>query len=221
VPGVARTEKVQVKSIKATRKESFFDFFRAHNLKLGSLILPNVAMRVDEGLIGHKTLSGFLGGNILENFVVTIDYSQKKVILATSFPLNKSGKAIIVPLILSEGRPFCSVKLDGKLSLMALLDTGSPDNLAAESRLRSILEKKLHYKGQVSGPWIGDLSCEKVRLKNLALGTSNFAEPNFCVFPAVEAPEAAREVVLGSNFLSRFSAVTFDYPARRAIFELK
>lgn len=219
MPGMAKMDKVQVQGTNANGKEHLCGWFRARDLKLGNLTLPNVAMEADEGLIGHKTLSGFLGGNVLENFVVTIDYSRKQVILSNSFEKNSSKKAIIVPMRIRNHLPHCSVKLDGRLEVMALLDTGCPDNMSADSLLKPVLEKKLAFYERTSGPWLGNLSVGSIRLKSVQLGDSNFEAPIFVVFPAAEAPAAAKSITLGNSFLSRFKTVTFDYRGRQIIFE--
>jgi len=219
MPGVAKMDKVQLRGTKADGKESLSGFFRARDLKLDTLTLPNVAMGVNDGLVGHKTLSGFLGGNILENFVVTVDYTKKQVILATSSQQDITKKAITVPMRIRKHHPICSVRLDGKLDVMALLDTGCPCSMSPDSLLKPILPKKLACKEHMSGPWLGNLSVENVRLKSVGLGASNLEAPIFDVFPADEAPAAATEITLGNDFLSRFKTVTFDYPARRIILE--
>ncbi len=219
MPGVAEKDKSQLRGTNASGKEYNYGAFRARDLKMGDLTLSNVAMGVDDGLVGHETISGFFGGNILENFVVTVDYRTKKVILASSFDQKGSKNANIVPMVIRNHRPRCSVRLDGKLEVTALLDTGCPFSMSADSLLTPILVKKLDYKDHINGPWLGELSSESVRLKTVSLGAANFEAPIFDVYPAAEAPQAADEIILGNDFLSRFKAVTFDYPARQIIFE--
>lgn len=219
MPGVADIDKTQLRGTYANGSEYKFGSFRARDLKLGDLTLSNVAMAVDDGLVGHKAISGFLGGNILENFVVTVDYKNNQVILASSFPQRKSKNAIVVPMWMREHRPHCSVRLDGKLEVAALLDTGCPFSMSADSLLKPILTKKLDYKEHISGPWLGELSSEFVRFKSVSIAAAEFEAPIFDVYPAAEAPQAADEVILGNDFLSGFRSVTFDYPTRRIIFE--
>jgi len=219
MPGIAKVNNDQLRGTKANGEEYFFGFFRARDLKLGNLVLPNVAMAVDDGLVRHKTLSGFLGGNILENFVVTVDYLKRQTIIATSFKHDRSKELVTVPMLLRNHCPYCTVKLDGELEVLALLDTGCPSSMSPESLLQSILPKKLNYKHHVLGPWLGCLSTERVELKSLRIGAGNLKSPIFEVFPAVEAPTMASEIVLGNDFLSRFKTVTFDYPRRQVTFE--
>lgn len=194
-------------------------FFRARELRLGHLSLSNVALAVDSGLGDHKTLSGFLGGNILENFVVTIDYSKKQVILASSVKRNSTIRRIVVPMVMRSHRPFCSVTLDGKYNFVALLDTGTPYNLSADSLLKPVLQEKLIFSDFITGPWLGGVATGYVRLESLNVGALSLEHPIFSAFYAPGAPHAAASLILGNSFLSRFSAVTFDYPARQLILE--
>jgi tetratricopeptide (TPR) repeat protein len=217
--GVAEVDKTQLLGTYANGSEYKFSSFRARDLKLGDLTLSNVAMAVDDGLVGHKTIGGFLGGNILENFVVTVDYKKKQVILASSFSQRTSKSAIVAPMWIRSHRPRCRVRLDGKLEIVAMLDTGCPSSMSADSLLKPILSKKLDYKEHISGPWLGELSSESVRFKSVSIGAADFESPVFDAYPAAEAPQAADEVILGNDFLSGFKTVTFDYPARRIIFE--
>jgi tetratricopeptide (TPR) repeat protein len=219
MPGVAEMDRTQLRGTSASGHEYKFGSFRARDLKLGDLNLSNVAMAVDDALVGHKTISGFLGGNILESFVVTVDYQNKKVILASSFDQTRLKNAVVVPMRIREHQPHCSVRLDEKLEVMALLDTGCPFSMSADALLRPILAKKLDYKERISGPWLGELSSEGVRFESVRFAAAKFESPIFDVYPAAEAPNAADEIVLGNDFLSRFKAVTFDYPSRRIIFE--
>ncbi len=219
MPGIADIDKTELRGTYANGSEYKFGSFRARDLKLGVLTLSNVAMAVDDGLVGHNSISGFLGGNILENFVVTVDYKNNQVILASSSPQRKSKNAIVVPMWMRHHRPHCSVRLDGKLEVAALLDTGCPFSLSADSLLKPILTKKLDYKEHIFGPWLGELRSEFVRFKSVSIAAAEFEAPIFDVYPAAEAPQAADEVILGNDFLSGFRSVTFDYPARRIIFE--
>ena len=219
MPGVAEINKTRLRGTSANGNEYNYATFRARDLKLGDLTLSNVAMNVDDGLVGHKTISGFLGGNILENFVVTVDYRNKQVILANSFEQNKSKNTVVLPVTIHEHHPHCRVRLDGKLEVSALLDTGCPFSMSADSLLQPILSRKLNYKEKISGPWLGELSSESVRLKTVGVGVANFEAPIFDVYPAAEAPLAASGIILGNDFLSRFKTVTFDYPSRRIILE--
>lgn len=217
--GIATTEKTLLHNTDAQGRELSHAWFRARSLKLGHVTIPNVAMAVQDGLPGHKTLSGFLGGNILENFVVSVDYANKLVILARSITPDKSKNAVVVPMWLDTHCPHCMVTLDGKVDVAALLDTGSPSSMAPDSFLQPLLSKPLKFNQHAGGPWLGALRVEDIRLNKISIGELNLDKPIFEVFPAHETPAAAYSIILGDSFLSRFRTVTFDYPGRRIIFQ--
>jgi len=73
--------------------------------------------------IFHRTpSSGILGGNILENFVVTVDYLRQQLSLSSA--CEQSGKAIILPMRVRDHVPYCDVGLDNHQLVSALIDTG-------------------------------------------------------------------------------------------------
>lgn len=196
------------------------EFFVAQHLRLGDLSLLNVPLTVDDGIKGHKILSGFLAGNLLENFVVTVDFANKRLLLASEFKPQDSKKQIVVPMWVRNHCPYCVVKLDGKVDRIAQLDTGCPSNLTCDALIGANLTEKLDFKERFSGPWLGELEIARARLKSLTVGGTNFEQPVFDVYRAEYAPRASGGLVLGTSFLSQFKAVTFNYPGRQLIFEL-
>jgi tetratricopeptide (TPR) repeat protein len=218
MPEVSIAENVQL--IRTKNGEDYqSSFLRVRELKLDNLSLPNVSMAVGNGLDSHTTLSGFLGGNILENFVVKVDYSKKLVILASSLEHHRSTKEIVLPMMIRQHRPYCSVTLDGKLHFEALVDTGSSSNISADSLIKPIMTEKFICTDVMTGPSIGMAPMEFLRLKSLEVDSSKFEGPMFAVFSTEMAPQAAAEIALGNSFLSQFKTVTFDYPARQIILE--
>lgn len=220
VNGIGNLEKQKLLSTKANGKDVTTGFIRVRSLKLGSLDLHNVAISIDDVDVHRETMSGFLGGNILENFVVKVDYKNRALKLATNTSKEISNKTLTVPMILRGHCPYCVIQLDGKVQALALLDTGSPNSLTADSLVKPLLTKKMLFKGKTGGPWLGNLSSEEVKFKTLKVGGTNFESPRFDVFPAYQAPLAAESITLGNDFLGKFKSVTFDYPGRLIIFEL-
>lgn len=219
VSKISAVEKVRLRKKKANGDEYFSEFFTSRDMNLDSLSVPNFIFSVNEGLPEHKTMRGFLGGNLLENFVVAIDYSKKQVTLSNTFSSKLSSNAVVVPMLIRSHQPHCAVKLDGKLDSIVLLDTGCPVSTSADSTVKSILPWKYEYTGYISGPWLGLLRRAHVSLKSIQIGCVDFGELNVDVFPSHEAPNAANEFILGNDFLRRFKVVVFDYPGRQVIFE--
>jgi hypothetical protein len=211
---------MKLQGVKADGTKYFWYTFAAQVLQLDRLKLQNISTSVEEGLGDIKQLNGFLGDSILENFVVTVDYSQKQLVLAGSSNQCDKKNSIILPMILRDRRPYCNVKLNGKLERLALLDSGAPVSMAADSLLKPILSQKLYFKDRITGPWLGTLDSTKARLNSLLLGSFNFKNLNIHVFSAQKAPVVASYITLGSDYLRRFKSVTFDFLSRRVIFEL-
>lgn len=220
VKGIGNPEKQKLLRKKASGKDMPKGFTRIKSIKLGSLDLQNVAMLIDdEGRYG-ATMSGYLGGNLLENFVVKVDYRNSTLTLTTNVSQQVLNRNLTMPMILKNKRPCCFTQLDRKLKVLAMIDTGATRSLMADALVKPLLTKRLQFKGKTCGPWLGNLSIEKVKFKNLTLGDIHFVSPTIEVFPSYQAPLAADSVILGNDFLSQFESVTFDYPGRRIIFEL-
>jgi hypothetical protein len=219
LPGETVLEKIRLRESKASGQESAHPFFVAKELKLGKMLIKNVPFVVDDGLIEHETLSGFLGGNILENFVVKIDFSEKLIFLGGSINQVKVKKGIKVPLLVRNHRPYCSFRLNDKFEVMGLIDTGSLSNIASDALLEPLLPKKLELTDQVYGPWLGHLDISKVTFKKLSVKNINTYNPQFKIFPAKQAPDAGFELTVASTFLRKFKSVTFDYLNNQLILE--
>ncbi|MCA0314377.1 MAG: hypothetical protein LCH63_11140 [Candidatus Melainabacteria bacterium] len=205
---------------RATGEKYSYGFFVARSLKFGTVAFSHIPITIDGELKNHEGLSGFLGGNLLENFAVKVDYENKKLSVAESQMQGKSKKSIVVPMTLRNHCPYCKVKLNGTIEVSALLDTGSPDSLAPDSLLGSGLTEKLNYSGQIDGPWLGRLRSQLVDIKRIELGRENIGSIVLNVYRASDAPSVASEITLGNDFLSRFKSVTFDYPNRKVVFEI-
>ncbi|HEY9684033.1 MAG TPA: hypothetical protein V6C86_20795 [Oculatellaceae cyanobacterium] len=213
--GVAELDHVRLPNTKASGAKYFSGCFRARDLKLGHIVLPRVLMEVDEGLFEHKNLDGFLGGNILENFVVTVDYRKKVVVFSSLVENHDSEEWIVIPLWTRDHLPYCSIRLNGSHEFRAQLDTGSLANMSADSLLKPAVDQKFTFSERSSGPWLGNLWVEPIELEYLELSGRSFQSPIVEVFSAADAPAAADCIILGNSFLSRFKTVTFDYLSKK------
>lgn len=218
LPGVAVADKTPLVGTTAGNADLNFGFVKINRFELASLKMASVAMDVHDDA-SHPTLSGKLGGNLLEKFVVTIDYSKNTLALSPAMTARISQRAIVVPMWLNQHVPHCRVKLNARVSLMAMIDTGAPRGLVADALLGSLLPSKLKYTEHQRGIWLGNLLCAPVKLETLQIGNATLRPPLLDVFRAADAPNASFCMVLGNDFLSRFRTVTFDYPGKRMIFE--
>lgn len=209
----------RMKGRKATGEPWDIRFFVAKNLTVGKMSLEKFPfMTSDDGMESDR-INGLIGGNLLAQSVVKIDYANKKIRVSQSLDANSTKGMVGIPLIVKGNRPYCAVKIDGKLDCIALLDTGCPCNLSANSLLAPILPPNLKYNDKSGGPWLGQLDMDTVRFKSVSVSGIEVANQVFDVFKAEQATDAASEIILGNNFLSSFKSVTFDYRRRRIFFE--
>lgn len=198
----------------AERKQ---DSMIIHSLVFGAAF-KDLAVNIEKCNAEPKDICGLLGNNILENFVVTIDFERERVILSSRYEASTTKQSISVPMFLHEHQPYCRVRLDDKIQYVALLDTDAR-SMVPDSLIRKVLPKNLKYDDQIQGVWLGKIRSKSVHLKSITIGSETMKAPRFDVFKAAEAPHASSLLVLGLDFLSRFSKVTFDYPRRMMIFE--
>lgn len=207
-----------MKDRKANGKEYLFEILPGEDLKLGKIHWTNISMATSAGLSDHKELDGSVGGNVLEHFVVTVDYRNRRLLLDSSYHPHSKKRSIEMPMVIRNHKPYCIVKLDGGASCLALLDTGCCINIAPDSLLTKSLVKKFHYTDEIFGPWLGRLKCEKLIQGKIELTNLCVPLKTLHVFKAKEAPEIASTIILGNDFLGQFDAVTFDYLRGKVIF---
>lgn len=218
---IAKLEETKLSGRMANGKEFEYGYVRVKDMELGTLPLKNVALTIQKGLPKHKTLSGFLGGNIIEHMAVTIDYDKKTVNLNATGSVPRSERAIVVPMIVRNHQPLCIITLDDQIERLAMLDSGCPQGMAPYALIKPIIRAPLTFDQSIKGPWLGDIKSKEIRIKSLGFNENQnrYTDLLFDVFKEEGAVNAAHEVTIGNDFLSCFSAVTFDYPSRRLILE--
>ena len=190
-----------------------------NDFSLDTAQFKNVQVDVADWVAEKEASSGLLGGDVLKTCVVKIDYANKKIVLTKTCDSIFSQDAIIVPLIIRDNCPYCFVRVDDQFDRPAVLDTGAPLCLAADALLEPVLPKNMKFGDTATGPWLGDISSETIRLKKIGFENYGFTSPLCKVFQASKLPRVAGQILIGNDFLSQFKTVTFDYPNRRAIFE--
>lgn len=218
VPTTTKSEKF-ILSEDRTGIDTAFRVAGLRDLEIGRLKVFKMPFALGVGLPHHRTLSGFLGNNVLENFIVTVDYGKKQLTLSNAAEFRDPPASFAVPMMVRSQNPFCQILLDNKLSCAASVDTGGALNIASDALFEPIFSRPLNCTGAIAGPGIGFTWCENLRVKSLSLGPYSSKEPIFDVFPAYNAPHISSEVILGSFFLSKFKTVTFNFPGRKILFE--
>jgi hypothetical protein len=203
-----RTERIR----SADGKIRDLPFYRAPTLKIGTLQLDLEEVAgsdlsvVSEDATGR--IDGFLGGNILNRFVVTLD-SDRGLLQLRSEPPRDPGEEVAL-LTDRDGRVLVPVGVAGKPAISFAICTGSP----AAMLLRPRLFTELRDRGgiQSTNPTMGapefGVYCGGIAT-NVALGP--FVHDGVAV-------SAADFDGLGMDYLSRY-VVTLDVRQRRAYFK--
>jgi len=114
-----------------------------NKVQLGDVVINNVTMGV-AGMetmrrsSGEMRLDGCLGSDILSRFLVTIDYFNHKLILADPDKVVVPPQAVVLELGKFEGAPTVNGKLDDKVAVPFLVDTGAFQNNIPESLLQTV-----------------------------------------------------------------------------------
>ncbi len=164
---------------------------------------------------------GLIGGNLFQNFIVTINYSENKITLIPSerFHLKVGKHDIKLPIEIINTRPYVRITVvtdkSKEVPVKLLLDTGASDAmfLIAESDKRlGIPQKALH--NLLGKGLTGELYGRKARYQSINIGNLKIKDPiiafpdSVYAIPIIEAND--RNGTLGSEILRRFE-VTLDY----------
>lgn len=192
---------------------------KVRQLMLGGLALSDFPMGLHEVLSNHKALGGYFGGNILEKFVVTIDYAKKQVTLNAPSRYLPPQNCISVPFKVNQNTPYCSITLDETLGCEALVDTGSLSNFSIDALLKTVLKEPVDWSRTEAHLGAGAFIVGDVKFKSLTVGTFTTKDPIFSVGYTNGMPCTGGAIWIGNEFLSRFKSATFDYPGRRLLLE--
>lgn len=190
------------------------------DMKVKDFIVPVFDLPDASG--SDPKIDGFIGSDFLRFFRLTIDYKQKRIILAhstDSLEVTKDGYKMKIKKPLPVRFPLIECMIDENIEAEGMIDTGSP--FAVVFPL-SLIEKQDFSKGKllikakgIMAKWPFTSSNENylARVKSLKMGTLEIK--NIPVIYA-ELPEKISYPLLGKNFLSQF-LITIDYPQNEII----
>jgi hypothetical protein len=186
---------------------------------------------VDRG--NRPKLAGYIGGNVVQQFVVHVDFDKRTIGFLPAAGFTYSGDGTPIDLSLSLGwsrhdqfreRPFLPVTLDGA-AVNLLLDTGAGGEavvfpgteLAAALRAKPAARLRVLSPGGIGGP----VPMDMMRVSGLAIGNLPI-ESDPVVDVAVDAlgytPRKSEIGVLGLYALAHFN-LTIDYAHNRIYLE--
>jgi predicted aspartyl protease len=200
------------------------------SIEFGGLKLKNVPMAVNDMPAFaqiHPSPAGILGANVLRRFLVTIDYDQRRLILADPTAVKIPPGATVVEAQPAFGAAGLSVeaKLDDRLKLTFLVDTGAAFNSVPENLIKSVLTVPLLTVGNVQGVEGSKITIGSVQLKSVTVGEVTVNDPVFSVAPAVANLKLPPGLfsgsalgIMGNPFWSQFR-LTVDYRNGRLILQ--
>jgi predicted aspartyl protease len=159
----------------------------------------------------------WLGNSALAGFAVTIDPRQKQITFHPARSKLPAG-AVIVPFELKDGRIWVEVRVNGKKTFRALLDTASV-GLMIPARIASTLNLPPGAVVQTILPSGKEGKVTSVRLGEVALGDAKEKDVA-ALYVSEGAPDGFNSNlgILGTDFLLRYR-VTIDYGQRKIALE--
>jgi len=170
-------------------------------------------------------IHGIIGGDLLKDFVVKINYAQKKLTFYKpgTFDYSKCKNCESFPLDFYNSKPFINVKIENDLgkeiAVKLLIDSGGGDALWLFPHSNPDIVISDRYFDDFLGKGLnGNIFGKKSRIKKLKIGSFEFEDAS------VSYPDSTsmvkmhsnkdRNGTLGAGILKRF-LVIMDYPNRK------
>lgn len=198
--------------------------------KLGSLTMGDISLNdlpvlvTDLSNVGDHP-QGLIGANILKRFLVTIDFDEKKLILADPRSAVVPPGAAVIPTSPVFGGTALIVrgKLDDKAAVNFLVDTGASFNNLPQSLAKPLYSGTVMPVGVIYGIDGAKINIGAIKLKSLKLANVSIPSPVFTLAPDGGTPTtglftAGAMGILGNPVWSQFKT-TIDYRNERLILE--
>jgi predicted aspartyl protease/tetratricopeptide (TPR) repeat protein len=213
-------------SVTSGSKAVPLSYTKVSSLALGDIMLNEIPVLITDLSKVQDHPAGLIGANILRRFAVTIDYDNKKLLLADPKNVSVAPGSITLPTMPVFGATALVVngELNGKNKLNFLVDTGASFNNLPSSTAKDLHTGPLMPVGQIYGLDQQKLDIGSVKLDSLKIGTLNITSPVFMVAPD-ESNSATAGLftagamgILGNPIWSQF-VTTIDYRNDRLILE--
>jgi len=174
---------------------------RLGTIELGDLPVTICARNVEGVRSDAEAAVGLLGGNVLKNFDVLINYQDKTVTLMNSAeqPIKIPG-AKVIPLTMITNQIYTPISLGGGSYIRAGVDTGATYNLGTLAVLKPFIEKSQNMEKFAR---VRKLRMDEIELSDVVFQIDDGSHPEF-------------PTIVGNDILSRY-AITFDYQHKRLI----
>lgn len=169
------------------------------------------------------TIHGLIGSDLLDRFKVTLDYRQKTLVLSNDTAVTgdpQKGFLFKFKNHPINSAPMLKCKLNGRLEVEAMVDTGQPFPLVLPPDILNKLElseKKgwIKAKGNIY-QWPFTTSRDNYLGRIDSLATGNFKVRNVLTFSA-ELPSMLSVPLLGRDFLVPYITI-INYPKNEILF---
>ncbi len=167
---------------------------------------------------------GLIGFSVFKNFVVEINYSQKKLILHNPKRFKFKGKGERLPLSIERSKPYVealATQEDGKtVKVKMLIDTGASHAVSLYDYEEGIIIPEKSFRSFLGRGLSGDIHGNIGRIDKFKLGSYKLPKP-VVSYPdkddiAIALEVSDRSGSIGSDLLRRFR-VFFDYANKEII----
>jgi predicted aspartyl protease/Tfp pilus assembly protein PilF len=212
-------------SITTGAKAVPLSYTKVSSLAIGDLTINDVPVLITDlsGIANHP--AGLIGANILKRFLITIDFDEKKLILADPRNVTVPLGASVVPTAPVFGGTALVVKgrLEDKTTMNFLVDTGASFNNLPQSLAKPFYDGSVLPVGTIYGIDGQAISIGSLKLKSIKLGNLSIPGPVFTLAPDGTMGtgglfSASALGILGNPIWSQFKT-TIDYRNERLILE--
>lgn len=173
------------------------------------------------------TIHGIVGYNVLKNFVVKVNYKNKKIVFykPEKYKSKKCRKCEVFPLVFYRGKPYidAQVQLDtignSLTDVKLLVDSGGTDALWLFENTKEVIQTPKRFFADILGEGLsGTIYGNRSRIPKIKLKSFELEKPTVSFLDSVSTYNARRfkerNGSIGAAILKRF-IVWFDYPNKR------
>jgi hypothetical protein len=202
------------------------DRVRVAELSLGPTIIRNLQLpALREADLGG---AGMIGIDALARQRLMLDFEKKSIrVEDTSRPVKTLPGDIVITARLQRGQLILTEVRAGRVTLDAVVDTGSQISIGNSALRDKLVKSRLHKLETVTAigvtgtsvqlqiARIGELRLGSVTLTNVPIAFADV--PPFEVFGLADRPA----LLLGTDLLGTFRRVSLDFRARKVRFQLR
>ncbi len=161
---------------------------------------------------------GLIGFSVFKNFVVEINYAQKKLVLHNPKRFKYKGKGERLPMSIERSKPYVqalATQEDGKtVKVKMLIDTGASHAVSLYDYEKGVIVPEKSFRSFLGRGLSGDIHGNIGRIDKFKLGSYKLSKP-VVSYPdkddiAIALAVSDRSGSIGSDLLRRFR-VFFDY----------